>query len=234
MPSDSSMPTRKAAKAVKTLLSFFPPTQALDQDAYMAAMVQLFSGYPDSLIAKAIDPTNGLPAMSEFAPSLKAAKDFFESFAQVAREQAEERWKIQKHDEQLKQQLLDREMETRNPDMKKRVQALTDELVAHLKSGSHSNPKFIPKTSVMQRPRVFIPTTDYRYQRFVDWAKVAHQNLWQLGKSSDGRDGIWVDHRIWTSHESFTKPTAAPFPKEPKVRTASEIPPLSDAAKATL
>lgn len=217
-------------QAVKQLLSFFPPTQSIDPQSYIAAMVQLFSEYPDSWVARAIHPTKGLPCMSEFAPSLKQAKDFFERFVQEETERQTERWKLEKHDDLLKQQLADRASEPRDKEMKKRVQALTDELVAHLKSGS-SNGKFIPQTSVTKRPRVFIPTTDHRYPRFLDWAKVAHPNLWQFGKSSDDREGIWIDYRIWQGHESFTKPKTEPFPKEPRVRTAEDIPQLSALAK---
>jgi hypothetical protein len=211
--------------AVKTLLSFFPKTTASKPEAYTAAMVQIFSSYPDSIIAEAINPATGLPCMSEFAPSLKAAKDFLEL-------RARERWKLDAHAQRVLEQSMERPPS--DPAMKKRVDALFADLVEHLKSGSTTNPAFMPATSVMKRPRVFIPTTDYRYPRFADWANTANTKLWQFGKSSDDRDGIWVDYRIWTSHESFTKPKAEPFPKEPKVRTADEIPHLTDAAKATL
>ena len=152
-------------------------------------MVQLFSSYPDSAIAAAINPITGLPAMSEFASSIKAAKEFLEK-------RALEQWKLSARDQRLLEQTMERPPS--DPQMKKRVDALFAELVEHLKSGK-SDPAFMPKTSVMKRPRVFIPTTDYRYPRFADWAKIANTKLWQFGKSSDDRDGIWVDYRIWAA-----------------------------------
>lgn len=316
MSSKNSTTTSNAAKAVKTLLSFFPPTTISDQEAYTAAMVQLFSNYPPSVIRGAIDPTNGLPAMGEFAPSLKAAKEFLEKLSVQDSKQRERletktllgdfeapmrqsispenfwswfsqarlvawdansitlavrspffRNEIRKRFEQnilraagVRSLVLkvdaslqdvnrgpapdprDVQLERTdgwageppsNPEMKQRVDALFADLVAHLTSGK-TNPAFMPKSSVMERPRVFIPASDHRYPRFIEWAKYADGHLWQFGQSSDGRDGMWVDYRIWAGHESITKPTAEPFPKQPRVRTADEIPPLSDAAKATL
>lgn len=112
-------------RAVKQLLSFFPPTQAMSQKAYTAAMVQLFSNYPESVIAEAIDPAHGLPCMSEFAPSLKAAKEFLEK-------RATERWKTSRQFERRQQQLI--EATPRDPEMVARVNAGFAQLVEQLKA----------------------------------------------------------------------------------------------------
>lgn len=44
---------------------------------------------------------------------------------------------------------------------------------------------------------VFIPNTHQRYARLVEWAKTVDDRFWKFGKSSDGRDGLWIPLNVW-------------------------------------
>ena len=44
---------------------------------------------------------------------------------------------------------------------------------------------------------VHVPTCNARYAQLEEWTKTANQRLWRFGKSSDGRDGVWVDWATW-------------------------------------
>lgn len=70
----------------------------------------------------------------------------------------------------------------------------------------------LPPPDVSVRPpgylgNTFIPATYERYSKFVEWAKTADPMFWRYGKSSDGRDGIWIPWNIWDSG-----PVANPAP----------------------
>ncbi len=79
MKSDpSSEHLQVAARAVERLIGVYPSISAIDPQIYAAGMVQLFSHYPEHLIAEAIDPVNGLPSLHDYPPTLKQAKAFLE------------------------------------------------------------------------------------------------------------------------------------------------------------
>jgi hypothetical protein len=70
----------------------------------------------------------------------------------------------------------------------------------------------LPPPDLSERPpgylaNTFIPATYERYSRFVEWSKTADPVFWRFGKSSDGRDGIWIPWNIWDSG-----PVANPAP----------------------
>lgn len=44
---------------------------------------------------------------------------------------------------------------------------------------------------------VFVPNDNPRYGRLVEWCKQANPIWYRYGKSSDGRDGIWVGRNHW-------------------------------------
>lgn len=44
---------------------------------------------------------------------------------------------------------------------------------------------------------VHVPTCNARYAQLVEWSKTTSARLWRFGKSSDGRQGIWVDWATW-------------------------------------
>jgi hypothetical protein len=52
---------------------------------------------------------------------------------------------------------------------------------------------------------VFVPTGHKRYSMFVEWAKTADAALWEYGKSSDNRDGIWVSYGAWDNGGGATR-----------------------------
>jgi len=60
----------------------------------------------------------------------------------------------------------------------------------------------LPAPSFAERPagalaNTFIPTSHERYASLVEWGKTAEAIYWRFGKSSDGRDGIWIPWNIW-------------------------------------
>ncbi|MDI3563540.1 hypothetical protein [Bradyrhizobium sp. Arg816] len=70
----------------------------------------------------------------------------------------------------------------------------------------------------------FIPHSNERYARLVEWSKTAEPIFWRFGKSTDGRDGIWVPWNIWDS--------GTPQGPAPAARPVSFE--LSDAALKTM
>lgn len=86
MSDPSSKTLQMAAQAAERLIGFYPSIQASDPKVYAAGLVQLFSHYPEHLVADAIDPVNGLPSLHDYPPTMKQAKAYLEP-----RWQAEER-----------------------------------------------------------------------------------------------------------------------------------------------
>lgn len=78
MSDHSSETLRKAAAAAEKLLAFYPTINAADPKVYASGLVQLFSRYPDHLVAAALDPVNGLPSECEFLPTIAKVKAFLE------------------------------------------------------------------------------------------------------------------------------------------------------------
>lgn len=48
----------------------------------------------------------------------------------------------------------------------------------------------------------FIPATHPKYQELVEWSRDADDRLWRVGKSHNGREGIYVAHDI--AHKVIT------------------------------
>lgn len=67
-----------AAEAAEKLIGIYPAIQASDPKLYAAGLVQLFSRYPEHLVAAAVDPVNGLPSLYDFLPTMKQTKEFLE------------------------------------------------------------------------------------------------------------------------------------------------------------
>jgi hypothetical protein len=44
---------------------------------------------------------------------------------------------------------------------------------------------------------VHVPTDNPRYESLCEWAKTADLKWWKYGKSSAGRDGIWIPLDVW-------------------------------------
>lgn len=45
--------------------------------------------------------------------------------------------------------------------------------------------------------QIFVPEGHQRYAGLVEWSEKADRVYWRYGKSSDGRQGIWVDYDTW-------------------------------------
>lgn len=62
--------------------------------------------------------------------------------------------------------------------------------------------KLVPVPSLETKPAgsratVFVPRDHSRYASLVEWTKTAEEIWWRFGKSSDGRDGLWVSWSVW-------------------------------------
>jgi hypothetical protein len=90
-------------------------------------MVELFSRYPEHLIAEAVDPVHGMSSMHDFAPSLKQVKEFLEPRFQNHLRQLEQA-------ERRKRQLLELAPPPPSAEAKARVQAIADEVRQRLGS----------------------------------------------------------------------------------------------------
>lgn len=78
MSEPTSETMQMAAEAAETLIGYYPTIQASDPKIYATGLVQIFSRYPEHLVAAAIDPGNGLPSLYDYPPTMKQAKEFLE------------------------------------------------------------------------------------------------------------------------------------------------------------
>lgn len=69
---------RMAAEAAEKLIGYYPTIQASDPKIYAAGLVQLFSRYPEHLVAEALDPVNGLPGECDYLPTIAKVKAFID------------------------------------------------------------------------------------------------------------------------------------------------------------
>ena len=65
-----------------------------------------------------------------------------------------------------------------------------------------------------------------RYAALVEWSKTAEPRLWKFGKSSDGRDGIWIPLNVWQDGMAAVREAG------PKVKERSYV--LSEAAQKVM
>lgn len=78
MSLQNSTTSLSATQAAKRLIGFYPKIQASDPRAYMTGLIQLFSRYPETIVSEAVDAVAGLPAESEFLPTIAHVKAFLE------------------------------------------------------------------------------------------------------------------------------------------------------------
>lgn len=53
---------------------------------------------------------------------------------------------------------------------------------------------------------LFVPKNHPRYPTFIEWTKYGSPRLWRYGKSSDCRDGIWINLTIWETPDRVLVP----------------------------
>lgn len=68
----------RALQAAERLIGFYPQILASDPKVYAAGLVQIFSRYPEHLVAEAIDPVDGLPGECDYLPTIAKVKAFLE------------------------------------------------------------------------------------------------------------------------------------------------------------
>lgn len=78
MYEQNSETLQMASEAAERLLGFYPTINASDPKMYAAGLVQLFSRYPEHLVAEAIDPVDGLPGECDYLPTIAKVKAFLE------------------------------------------------------------------------------------------------------------------------------------------------------------
>ncbi len=106
----NSKTLQMAAEAAERLIGFYPQIMASDPKVYAAGLVQLFSRYPEHLVAAAIDPCDGLPGQCDYLPTIAKVKAFLEP-----------RWR----DECRTQELMERFNRKRLPEPPPNVEADT-------------------------------------------------------------------------------------------------------------
>lgn len=62
-----------------------------------------------------------------------------------------------------------------------------------------------PEPRPGDRATVHIPESHHRYASLVEWAGTADPRLWRYGKSSDGRNGIWVAFHVWSDGQAAAR-----------------------------
>lgn len=65
-----------------------------------------------------------------------------------------------------------------------------------------------PEPQPGDKANLFVPDTHPRYRKLVDWSATADRVLWKFGKSSDGRNGIWVAWHIFEEGQRIGKTLA--------------------------
>lgn len=90
------------------------------------------------------------------------------------------------------------------PTISEVIEAAEDHIghLAKLRAPRTTQAKQLPKPLLRDLPaghlaQVFVPESHNRYQAMVKWTETAQPVWWKYGKSSDGRNGIWVSHDAW-------------------------------------
>jgi hypothetical protein len=117
-----------AAKAAKRILGFYPEIPASDPKGFAAGLVQLLSNYPQAVIARAAEPTNGIAGSVQFL-NLAAIKKHLDQWA-------DEHWQDEKR--RSPQPRLAEPPE--NPEMKARISRMFAELQAEMRRGQSTRP----------------------------------------------------------------------------------------------
>lgn len=113
------------------------------------------------------------------------------------------------------------------PTISEVVQACEEhqDYLARMRKPQRAKLPMLPAPSFAERPagalaNTFVPTSHERYARLVEWSKTAEPIFWRFGRSTDGRDGIWIPWNIWDSGQ----PQAVPindFPRSFKLSEAT-------------
>src|ERR1051326_631835 len=79
--------SRKIAKLVERLFSFYPPLDVGDPKAFLAGVVALMQNYPLDIVEEICDPVRGIPSKYKFAPNLAEIRNELEVLAEPWRRQ---------------------------------------------------------------------------------------------------------------------------------------------------
>ena len=117
---------RIASEAAATLIEYYPTIQASNPKVYAAGLVQLFSRYPEHLIAEALDAVTGLPSECEYLPTIAKVKAFLEP-----------RWIREQHMLEMKRRFEVKKLPEppRDPVADKKIEEGLRQLSAHLAGG---------------------------------------------------------------------------------------------------
>lgn len=126
MSDPSSETLQMAAQAAERLIGFYPTIHASDPKVYAAGLVQLFSQYPEHLVAEAIDPVNGLPGECDYLPTIAKVKAFIDP-----------RWRREQQMLEMKQRFSRPRLPepARDPAVDAAIEQGLRQLSARLKSG---------------------------------------------------------------------------------------------------
>ena len=117
---------RVASEAAETLIGYYPAIQASEPKIYAAGLVQVFSRYPEHLVAEALDAHSGLPSLHDYPPTMKQVKAFLEP-----------RWLREQHMLEMKRRFEVKKLPEppRDPVADKKIEEGLRQLSAHLAAG---------------------------------------------------------------------------------------------------
>jgi len=76
----TSTPSQHAVIAARTILGFYPEIPASDPKGFAAGLVAMLSTFPPSVISRAADPVNGIPAKVSYL-NLAAIRKHLDAWA---------------------------------------------------------------------------------------------------------------------------------------------------------
>ena len=80
--------TELAAQRTRLMLGCFRRGEANDPATFVAAITATLSRYPDAVILAVTDPATGMPARSDWLPTVREVRDYCEDVWEPIREQA--------------------------------------------------------------------------------------------------------------------------------------------------
>src|SRR4051812_21790745 len=121
----STTTPQAAAAAAKTILGFYPEIPASDPRGFAAGLVAMLSTFPSSVIDRAVDPVNGIPAKVSYLNLATIRKHL-------------DAWADEFYEAQRRREIANRKRlpePPRDPEMEARIAKGLRELADQMRSG---------------------------------------------------------------------------------------------------
>lgn len=178
LPSSMGRNLSYSTARARLLLGCYRTGDANDPETYVAAIAATLARFPQDTITAVTHPVSGLPSRLSWLPTVKEVRNACEAETRLAEQ-------IQARDRRIAAQLEERARED-----------------------ARQRPRLTPTHSSEpgRNANLFVPADHARYTALLTWSETYDTSLWKLGKSSDGRDGMWIGRMIL---EDFTIRVAA-------------------------